>query len=68
MFDSIINDYPIGTNWRWEHGKIRISYRPDWSESMPFVSYFRGTAGRHFTSLQAAAQYFNVPLDKAHKS
>ncbi len=40
-------------------GKVgRVTYRPDWSNSAPWVSYLAGTAGRHFATLDEATAYF----------
>lgn len=41
-------------------GAGRISYHPDWSPSMPWASYWGGTAGRHFSSVAAASEYFRT--------
>lgn len=40
-------------------GKWRITYRPDWDASLPYVTYDNGTAGCHFGSLIAAQRYFD---------
>ena len=37
--------------------QARTSYRPDWSASQPWVTYQRGTAGRHFGTLGAAIEH-----------
>lgn len=44
--------YPIGTNWR--NGKDRVSYRPDWDEKNPFITYSHGTAKSHRGTLLGA--------------
>lgn len=36
----------------------RIAYRPNWDVQRPYITYYRGTASRHFPSLDAAKQYF----------
>lgn len=35
----------------------RATYRPDLSESAPWVTYINGTAGRHFESAEEAGAY-----------
>ena len=35
-------------------GRARVTFHPDWSESLPWVTYMDGTAGRHFASLNSA--------------
>lgn len=36
----------------------RITYRAEWSPSRPWASYWLGTAGAHFASVEQAAEYF----------
>lgn len=57
---------PSGTNWR--NGTDRISYHPEWSKSLPFVTYSSGTAGRHFPSLNDAMIYMGWSLDERNKA
>lgn len=44
-----------------EYRDCRIKYDPDWSPSMPYLTYYNGTAGRCFGSVQAAMQYLGIP-------
>lgn len=44
----------IKTGATWKHGNHRITYRPDWDEKFPFISYYHGVAGRHFSQLDVA--------------
>lgn len=53
-----VDDSLIGTNYRTECGHGRASYHPEWSKSHPYATYRDGTAGRHFATLEACAQYF----------
>lgn len=39
-------------------GRGRITYHKDWSPSQPWVSYWDGTAGRHFKNASDADNYF----------
>lgn len=51
-----MNDYKLGHTIRTRDGKGRITYQPDWSQSMPWASYRNGTAGRLYASVGAARQ------------
>lgn len=42
--------YAIGDTIRSTCGQARITYHPDWDRERPWVSYYRGTAGRHYHS------------------
>ena len=35
----------------------RIAYHPEWDETLPYVTYRNGTAGRHFATLSEAQEY-----------
>lgn len=48
----------VGMTARTADGQGRVAYRPDWSESQPWVSYWNGTAGQHFETLEQARAYF----------
>lgn len=37
--------------------QARATYRPDWSESAPFVTYIRGTAMRHHQTERGALAF-----------
>lgn len=50
------NDYTTGQTFRSECGRHRVTYRPDFSASLPWASYIDGTAGQHYYSLIAAEQ------------
>jgi len=47
---------PIGFTVKSKNGQDRLTYRPDWSQSAPWMSYKKGTAGRYFSSIQEAKQ------------
>jgi len=49
--------YPIGYTERSLTGGARITYRPDYSESLPWICYSLGEAGRHFYTLEDAKTY-----------
>lgn len=51
-------DHLVGAGFRTDCGHGRVAYRPDWDKSQPYATYIDGTAGRHFASLEACAQYF----------
>jgi hypothetical protein len=46
------------TTYRTENGKGRITYHPEWDSKQPWASYWEGTAGRHFESVDQARSYF----------
>ena len=46
------------TTYRTTNKAGRITYHPEWSASQPWASYINGTAGRHFTTVEAARIYF----------
>ncbi len=50
--------FEIGDTVRTKCGNGRASYHPEWSETQPWVTYIRGTAGRHFASLDEVRTYF----------
>ena len=50
--------HSLGTTYRTKCGRGRITYQADWSPSMPWASYWDGTAGRHFVTVPAASEYF----------
>lgn len=50
-------EVPLATTYR--NGDKRVSYRPDWSPSRPWISHTAGTAGRHFTSKSEALEWLN---------
>lgn len=39
---------------------VRLTYRPDWSISRPWVSYTNGSAGLHFENLTSALTHFRA--------
>lgn len=43
-----------GDTVRSDCGTARATFRPDWNESQPWVTYINGTAGRHFPSALTA--------------
>ena len=47
----------LGTTVRSKCSCYRATYHPDWSESLPWVTYRNGTAGRHFVTLEEAKKY-----------
>lgn len=49
-----------GDTLRTTCGLGRITYHPEWSASSPWVSYWCGTAGRHFERPDQAAAYFKT--------
>jgi len=46
--------YKPGDNLRSECGNARLSFHSEWSPSLPWASYIRGSAGRHYRSLLEA--------------
>lgn len=61
----------IGATWRTIDGRARVSYRPDWDSTLPFIIYVRGTARVHRGSLVAASHWLrqreNAALDVTSK-
>ncbi len=54
-------DIPGPKEWdtyRTKCGRGRVEYHEEWSPSLPWASYWDGTAGRHFATLDAARWYF----------
>ena len=49
--------HKLGTTVRSKCQRFRTTYQPDWSESLPWVTYRHGTAGRHFVTLEEAKKY-----------
>ena len=49
-----IKQIPIGFTVRTKSHQCRLTYRPDWSPSTPWVSYKKGVAGQHFKDIQEA--------------
>lgn len=47
----------LGETVRSKCQRYRTTYHPDWSETLPWVTYRNGTAGRHFASLSEAKTY-----------
>lgn len=47
-----------GQTFRTQCKRGRITYHPEWSEFMPWVSYIDGSAGMHFSSTISAVTYF----------
>ena len=43
--------YEIGETFRSECGNARLTYHPDWSDTLPWVSYRYGTASWHYATL-----------------
>lgn len=52
--------YESGETIHTECGNGRITYRPEWDQAKPWVSYWRGTAGLHFEEPARALAHFNV--------
>ena len=61
----------LGRTFRSKSGQRRITYRPDWSKELPWVAYYKGSAGMHFASFESAQTYhakFGDPLILTEKS
>jgi len=43
-------------------GVCRIAFRPDWDTTLPYITYYRGSAGQHFASLIAAKTHLGLRL------
>jgi len=52
-----MNERPLCFTVRSKCGKARATYRPDWSEAQPWVTYIRGTAGIHAATERGALSY-----------
>jgi hypothetical protein len=48
----------VGSTYRTECGNGRVTYRPDWSASYPWVTYVNGVAGQHYKDLAGAVTHF----------
>lgn len=55
--DEADKGYKLGTTVRSKCQRYRTTYQPDWSASLPWVTYRNGTAGRHFVTLDEAKAY-----------
>lgn len=55
-----MNDYPEYITFRTVCGRGRVTNHPEWSSTLPWVSYIDGTAGKQFRDLYDAAQYFRA--------
>lgn len=49
--------------YRTKCGRGRVTYRSEWSPSMPWVTYWDGTAGRHFSTFDEVFRYFKERHD-----
>lgn len=49
--------HKLGHTVRSKCQRYRTTYQPDWSASLPWVTYRNGTAGRHFVTLEEAKKY-----------
>lgn len=50
---------PVQT-YRTKCGRARATYHPEWYAARPWVTYIDGTAGQHFATPMAAAEYFRT--------
>lgn len=41
-------------------GRLRLTYRPDWSVETPWMSYTEGTAHRLFATLREALAFYEA--------
>lgn len=58
--DTEADGFFICETFRTECKRGRATFRPDWSETSPWVIYMQGTAGLHFKRLEQAADYFSA--------
>jgi hypothetical protein len=45
--------HEIGTTFRSTCCNARLTYHPEWSENLPWVSYIRGSASKHYPTLDS---------------
>lgn len=55
--DAAEKGHKPGTTVRSKCRRYRTTYWPEWSQTLPWVTYRHGTAGRHFVTLEEAKAY-----------
>lgn len=61
-----MSEYYLAQTYRSVSGQRRVTYRPDYCKTSPWVAYYHGTAGLHFPDLDSAQRYHQShgdPLD-----